>query len=63
VPDSIAELCIGHTQRGIIAVYNLHRYTDEKREAMLKWEQRLLSVVAPPPGGNVVQIKPRRAVL
>lgn len=44
-PD-IAELTIGHTKRGIVAVYDQHGFDDERRAAMLAWEDRLLNIVA-----------------
>lgn len=43
----IAELVIGHKQQGIAKVYDLHRYDDEKRAALLQWEERLLTTSDP----------------
>jgi integrase len=43
-PD-IAELTIGHTKRGILAVYDLHGFEQERRAAMEAWEARLLTVI------------------
>jgi integrase len=61
VTPFIAELVIGHRQRGVHAVYDLHRYENEKREALLKWEARLLSIVAEPEPAapNVVPLPAR----
>ncbi|WP_297780028.1 site-specific integrase [uncultured Roseovarius sp.] len=42
-PD-IAELTIGHTKRGIVAVYDQHGFDDERRAAMLAWEARLMAI-------------------
>jgi len=42
-PD-IAELVIGHSKRGIVAVYDLHGFDDERRAAMIEWEGRLLAI-------------------
>ena len=50
---TVAELVIGHRQRGIHAVYDLHRFDQEKRDALLRWERRLLGIVEPPPPANV----------
>jgi integrase len=52
----VAELVIGHKQQGIAAVYDLHRYDEEKRRALEAWEQRLRSIVDPQPAppANVV---------
>jgi integrase len=41
VEPHIAERVIGHKQRGIIAVYDLHGYIDEKRAALEKWAAHL----------------------
>ena len=43
-PD-IAELAIGHTKRGIVAVYDQHAFDDERRAALEVWEARLRSIV------------------
>lgn len=45
----IAEQVIGHRQSGVHAVYDLHKYDAEKRDALMKWEARLLRIVAPGP--------------
>ena len=44
-PD-IAELTIGHTKRGITAVYDQHGYDAERRAALEAWEARLLRIAA-----------------
>jgi integrase len=61
VTPFVVELVIGHTQKGVHAVYDLYRYTDEKRAALLKWEARLLSIVAPEPAEPNVVPMPARA--
>lgn len=45
VPELIAELTVGHTRRGIAAVYDLHRYEREIREALTQWQNHLLELV------------------
>ena len=52
----VAELVIGHRQRGISAVYDVHTYDSEKREALERWEKALLEIVEPR-GGKVVPIR------
>ena len=59
VTPFIAELVIGHTQKGVHAVYDLYRYHDEKQAALLTWEAKLLSIVAPEPAPNVVPMSAR----
>lgn len=57
VSEIVAELTIGHTRKGIAAVYDLHRYDAEKRAALEAWERRLLRIAAGQPADdNVVPI-------
>ncbi len=44
-PD-IAEMTIGHTKRGIVAVYDQHAFVNERRAALLSWETRLQAIIA-----------------
>jgi integrase len=48
IPPHIAELCIGHRQQGIAAVYDVHRFERERRQAMERWAAHLRFVVGPP---------------
>jgi integrase len=52
----VAELVIGHRQQGIAAVYDLHRYDKEKRQALDAWARHLEALLSPP-GGNVVPLR------
>ena len=66
VPLDVAELTIGHTKRGIVAVYDQHGFDDERRFALQLWEMRLLAIVAgrdpdAVDSRNVVQIAEARA--
>lgn len=61
VSDVVAEFTIGHTRKGIAAVYDLHRYDREKRTALEAWERRLLRIVeGKPADDNVVTIQGAR---
>jgi integrase len=59
----IAELAIGHKQVGISAIYDRHRYDAEKRDALTRWEAKLLAIVresepeptAPAESDNIVR--------
>ena len=58
-PD-IAELTIGHTKRGIVAVYDQHSFDNERQTAIEVWETRLKKIVSgqdPDAGkvGNVIE--------
>lgn len=61
-PD-IAELTIGHTKRGIVAVYDQHGFDHERRAALRAWEARLLRIAAGQDpdamGDNVVMLEAR----
>jgi integrase len=61
VTPFVAELVIGHAQQGVSAIYDLYRYHNEKRDALLKWQAKLLSIVQPEsePAGNVVALLAR----
>jgi len=49
VSPFIAELILGHQQKGVHKVYDVHRYQAEKREALERWANRLRDIVTPPP--------------
>lgn len=48
ISDTVAEAVIGHTRKGIIGVYDQHKYDTEKRAALEAWERTLLRIVNPP---------------
>jgi integrase len=52
----VAEMMIGHRQRGVAAVYDLHRYEAEQRAGFEAWCRRLLSIVDPVNNDNVLSI-------
>ena len=56
VPDTVAEMVIGHGKRGLGRVYDQHRYLDEIREALELWAGLLRDIVTPPPD-NLVRLK------
>jgi integrase len=53
VTDVVKELVIGHTQKGLHKVYDLHAYVDEKRRALDLWAARVRDIVEPLPN-NVI---------
>jgi integrase len=61
VSPFIAELCIGHTQKGVHAVYDVHRYRTEKTDALERWASKIRNIVEPIPP-NVVDLKGRKAM-
>lgn len=45
IDEVTAEATIGHTRKGIAAVYDLHGYGEEKRAALEAWEIKLLGIL------------------
>jgi integrase len=56
VPDTVAEMVIGHGRKGLQRVYDQHLYEREMRNALKLWSNRLRDIVDPPPA-NVVKLK------
>jgi integrase len=56
VSPFIAELVIGHQQKGVHAVYDTFRYQAQKREALELWASKLRTIIEPPPA-NVRQLR------
>jgi integrase len=55
VADVVAELALGHSRKGLAAVYDRHKYRTELAAAFAAWGQRLGTIVAPRPA-NVVAL-------
>lgn len=45
---------LNHVKKGVIAIYNRHRYDKEKQTALQAWERRLKSIVGVNHAGNVL---------
>jgi len=57
VSPHIAELVIGHSIGGVVKVYDRYDYVEEKREALTRWADYLLTVVGERPrSDNVIPI-------
>ena len=48
VPDMVKELALAHAQPGLHRVYDQHKYRDEKRDLLARWEGMLAGIVDPP---------------
>jgi hypothetical protein len=59
VPDTVSELCIAHTQKGLHKIYDQHAYLDEKRNAFDAWANHVLAICEPGMPSNVIQIAAR----
>lgn len=53
----VCELVIGHIKKGMNAVYDQHEYGDEMRKALDAWAAKLRSIVNPPEGGKVLELR------
>jgi integrase len=58
IPDTVAEMVLGHGKRGLQRTYDLHQYEPELREALELWASKLRDITEPPPK-NVVKMKAR----
>ncbi len=61
VADEVGERVVGHVSEAMVATYNQHKYVDEKRRALAKWQKRLQRLVGEQAGSNVVSIEGARA--
>ena len=58
VPEEVREAVLAHVRPGIKGVYDQHDYLDEKRDALMQWNARLRTIVAPAPVvDNVVALR------
>lgn len=44
--DEVIDAVLNHVKKGVIAIYNRHRYDKQKQEALEAWERKLLNIVA-----------------
>ena len=49
VSDEVGEEVVNHTKPGVVGVYNKYRYDNEKKDALLKWENLLLEILKAKP--------------
>lgn len=57
VPPHVAELVIGHAAGGLVKVYDRYDYLAEKRQALTRWANRLLTIVGEQPRSeNVIPL-------
>jgi integrase len=58
VPETVAEMVIGHGRKGLARVYDQHEFESEMREALELWARRLRDIVTPAPE-NVIDLRAR----
>ena len=60
-PSNVAQAVVGHRPPGIVGVYEVHQYADEKRETLELWAQHLAKITNPVPApAKVVKLARRR---
>jgi integrase len=47
VPRDVAERCLNHALDGIEAVYNVHDYLPQRRDALVKWAAHVEKITRP----------------
>jgi integrase len=59
VPDHVSEMVLGHARKGLQRIYDQHKYEPQIRDALVRWAERLRSLVtpAPTPPANVVKLR------
>jgi hypothetical protein len=60
VEDRVREQMIAHSAPGIHAVYDRHKYTEEKQRGFALWEARLHSIPNPKPTTTVADARRKR---
>jgi integrase len=61
--EHVREAVLAHGRRGIAAHYDQHKYRDEKRDLLERWEKVLLAIVNPPPSDvtDLADVRAQRA--
>ena len=58
-PSNVAQAVVGNRPPGIVGVYEVHQYADEKREALELWALAKITNPVPAPA-KVVKLARRR---
>jgi integrase len=61
IAEEVSEAVLAHVQPGIKGVYNVHKYKDEKLDALEKWGARVIEIVGPPEPTGTISLNERRA--
>jgi integrase len=57
VPPHVAELVIGHTKKGLLAVYDRHTYRREVGDALKLWAAHIAQVIDPNAAAKIVPLR------
>jgi integrase len=61
IPSEVRDMVLGHAKRGMDRIYDQWEFEPEKREALVKWADRLTEIVTPPDTDNVTQLRGKPA--
>jgi len=56
IADEVIDAILNHAKKGIIKVYNVYKYDEQKKAALELWSGKLLDYI----GGNSGKIIPMR---
>jgi hypothetical protein len=64
VPDTVAELAIGHIsgRSSLVRTYDRHDYAAEAEAALRQWQSHVAGLVGPAPMAEVVPLRPATEV-
>ena len=54
--DEVIDAVLNHAKKGVVAIYNRHRYDKEKQGALESWGRKLQAIITGEGKGNVVSI-------
>jgi integrase len=63
IPEEVREALMAHVKTGLIKTYDMHDWADEKRDGLMRWEARLMSIVNQPPSdvADLAEVRAGRA--
>lgn len=54
--DEVVDAVLNHVKKGVMAIYNRHRYDREKQQALEAWERKLNKIIGGKGAGKVISI-------
>ena len=60
-PDEVIDAVLNHVKKGVIAIYNRHRYDKEKQTALEAWARKLAAITTGTEGAKVIPITRKTA--
>lgn len=54
--DEVIDAVLNHVKKGVVAIYNRHKYDKQKQAALETWERKLKSIIYGKQAGNVISL-------